>query len=413
MSRTTDEQAINALRSGHEQIAEAAPEPPTWATIESQDAAAPSKRRRPGFKLAAGFAVLAGVLTGVFVVAPWFQSSGSDGEASSMDLPAFIGISNAVVETSGLRLVGSDRDVKGPMRVYEADVVAVHYQDEKYGEPIVAGEPIRVSIPADWESAKPDLTTDEDVGLVLTYREALEGELVTEWRLQTVFDTDTGEFVVAGSWMEWWNNDLRAFLPDARIEDLAAWAHEADEIADGRATGPYAEAWEAYQQRLLDERGVSWIATDPRMRSLDPSQMPEQRREDVVGVEAVIEIPDSVASEGESDDIVVVVRSEYGVVHAAALSVGTHQATLWGRSGDDWEVVVVRADGLDGITIGTIGTGNERDGEAMLVSLDEAGLREALGMLDTDGTGAVEADVVVVEPLTRSDVNDWLARLAG
>ena len=111
MSPATDEQAINALRSGHEQIAEAAPEPPTWATLQSQHAAAPSKRRRPGFKLAAGFAVLAGVLAGVFVVAPWFQSSGSDGEASGMDLPTFMEFSNAVVETAGLRLVGGDKDV--------------------------------------------------------------------------------------------------------------------------------------------------------------------------------------------------------------------------------------------------------------------------------------------------------------
>jgi hypothetical protein len=321
--------------------------------------------------------------------------------------------SDAVVESAGLRLVGDDKDAYGPVKAYEADVVAVHYQDDRYGSPIVPGESVRVSIPADWESAKPDLTTDDHIGLVLAYREPFDGELATEWRLETVFDPRTGRFVAAGSWIEAWNDRLGAFLPDARLEDLAAWAREADEIAAGRATGPYAEAWEAYQQRLLDERGVSWIATDPRMRSLDPTQMPEKRVKDVVGVEAIIEIPDSVASEAESDDIVVVVRSEYGVVHAAALLVGTHQATLWSRPGDDWEVVVVRADELDGITIGTIGTGNERDGEAMLVSLDEAGLREALGMLDTGGTGAVEADVVVVEPLSRSDVNDWLARLAG
>ena len=78
MSRTTDEQAINALRSGHEQIAEAAPEPPTWATIESQDAAAPSKRRRPGFRLAAGFAgdcPIFGV-SGVGVVIGWWGRFG-------------------------------------------------------------------------------------------------------------------------------------------------------------------------------------------------------------------------------------------------------------------------------------------------------------------------------------------------
>jgi hypothetical protein len=245
---------------------------------------------------------------------------------------------------------------------------------------------------------------------MLSFRDVPEGEkLVSEWRLRGVFDKATHEFV--GS-VAHYNADLRAVLPNATTEELAAWAAEGAAVAAGEPGGEHTAAWEAHQQTALDHRGASWSTQDPRIRSLDPERMPEGRRNDVVGVVAIIELPEAIAGDPAFENLALSVRSDYGVVYQSALSIGTQYAVLWSRSHDAWRVDILEGDELEGITIGTIEPGGARDSDAMLLTISDVQLQGAIVALSTPGADGPSPTHIAVESMTRAQLDQRLAELA-
>jgi len=411
MPQATNEQAIETLRRSHSAIAAEAPEAPPWEAVSTAHHR-PAKRRRTSVLLAAGTAIVAGVLVGAFVLGPLFRTGvGVEGSDSQSDLPGWLEDAQVVAEASSLTLIGDDEDTYGPLKVYEAAITSVLHQDVRYANEAIADQTIIVIVPGDLEEGLVDYTTDRPVTLLLAHREPAPGDTPpSEWRIWGMFDEELHELIGPASS---YSDDLRAVVPDATSSDLAAWAAEVARVASGGSPGEYTDAWNAYLDQRLAQRGDTWDTTDPRIRSLDPERMPEDRRAEVTGIAAIIDLPDSIEDDPAYDDVSLSIRSDYGVVHQAQVQVGPHYAMLWSRAADSWTVVLLGTDGLDGIPLGTIEPGGARNGEALSIAVTEAALHAAFEALTGGGaTASTGIESFTVDTLTTVELNQRLLDMA-
>jgi len=413
MSEATDEQAIDRLRHGHAMLTNSAPEAPRWETL--QRAPSPTNRRRKRLAILGATALVAGTLVGYFALGPVVTSPSELATQASTqsDLPGWFADAHAVVRVGSIASIGDADDAKGPVRVYEAATSEVLYLDERYASTMKPGETIEFVVPGDLDEARSDYTSDAAVTVVLSHRsDPVRGTLRSEWRLWGVFDDETRTL---GGPAAGYDDVLQSVLPDASSDHLAAWAEEAAAVRNGDSPGEYADAWDRYRNQLLADRVGTWQNADPRVRSLNPAEMPAGLQAEVEGIPAIVEIPQQVAGDPAFGELSLSIRSDFGVVHQANMQVGTHHAMLWSRPGDTWQIMLVGSSDLDGAVIGTIPSGGARDGYALSFALTSAQLRLALSALEGGGEGETapgDAALTSIESLTEPELQQRLVELA-
>jgi hypothetical protein len=193
--------------------------------------------------------------------------------------------------------------------------------------------------------------------LLLEYHDpSVYTDYETPWSVVAGFDTTTGRFRGDYWSIELLNAQLDEF-PLTRADPLStllAWMAEKDAMRGGARPGEIEQAFQGFLAGTQVAPEKAWVDTDVRLRSLDPESAPPEVLSELTPTTVFIDMPNL------DEDLVIELRTPIGVAHRAAVSVGSHAATVFTRPGDSWDVVLARSGELEGTLIGSV-TSNLRD----------------------------------------------------
>jgi hypothetical protein len=159
----------------------------------------------------------------------------------------------------------------------------------------------------------------------------------------------------------------------SEAELVAAWAAEAWANADTDVRGPILTAFiDSIPRPPTDlER---WNATDPRQRSIMPGVAPPEVLEGLIEIRALVDL----VGEARPADRYLYVRTDLGIIHAAHIPGGSHQAIFLAPPGSTWGVYIATDElGYDETLIARIRPeewSTATDGARLLIRIDDASI---------------------------------------
>ncbi|NIA25061.1 MAG: hypothetical protein GWP04_05775 [Gammaproteobacteria bacterium] len=207
------------------------------------------------------------------------------------------------------------------------------------------GVPGGSRIPSHFEGLDPA----ESVILLLGYRPVV-GELPetrlpeaargTPWHIGNAAVVRDGKLEFLGPNGGWMTEQFSWVVQPGEdpVDVLVTWVAEKDAERLGAPPGPISQRFAAARREHDAARADLWRQTPVEHRLLDPEETPSEEFAKLVETNVVVEVDPA----ARRDDMFLVVRTPFGLAHAARLSGGNHPAPVFTRPGDPWEVIIAR-----------------------------------------------------------------------